>query len=44
MPGDHFEMDGYIRIGMGHSATYLAEGLRRIDALLQTLVREKGGL
>jgi aspartate/methionine/tyrosine aminotransferase len=43
VPGDHFEMDGYIRIGMGHASAYLAEGLRRIDALLQTLVREKGG-
>src|SRR6267378_1152617 len=43
VPGDHFEMDGYIRIGMGHAATYLAEGLRRIDGLLQTLARVKGG-
>jgi aspartate/methionine/tyrosine aminotransferase len=41
VPGDHFEMDGYIRIGMGHAAAYLAEGLRRIDGLLKTLVREK---
>ena len=31
VPGDHFGMDGYLRIGFGEDAAYLREGLRRID-------------
>jgi len=42
VPGDHFGMDGYIRIGMGHAGPYLSEGLGRIDATLQTIAAEKG--
>jgi aspartate/methionine/tyrosine aminotransferase len=42
VPGDQFEMDGFIRIGMGHSGSYLSDGLARIDALFEELVEEKG--
>lgn len=42
VPGDQFEMDGFIRIGMGHAGTYLSEGLGRIDELFEGLVKEKG--
>jgi len=31
VPGDHFGMDGYLRIGFGEDANYLREGLARID-------------
>lgn len=41
VPGDHFGMDGYIRIGMGDAAGYLTQGLARIDALLRELRAEK---
>lgn len=34
VPGDHFQMDGYVRIGFGSDAGYLKNGLARIrDAL-----------
>src|SRR5436309_2313397 len=42
VPGDHFGMDGYIRIGMGDAPAYLTQGLDRIDALLRELRAEKG--
>jgi aspartate/methionine/tyrosine aminotransferase len=42
VPGDHFGMDGYIRIGMGHAATYLSDALGRIDETLRALAAEKG--
>lgn len=42
VPGDQFGMDGYIRIGLGHSGAYLADALARIDALLPDLIVEKG--
>jgi len=42
VPGDHFGMDGYIRIGMGDAPAYLTQGLERIDALLRELRAEKG--
>ena len=41
VPGDHFGMDGYFRIGMGHPEAYVAEGLARIDGLLEQLKAEK---
>jgi len=41
VPGDQFGMDRYIRIGLGHAGTYLADALVRIDALLQELTDEK---
>jgi aspartate/methionine/tyrosine aminotransferase len=31
VPGDHFGMDGYLRIGFGEDADYLRRGLARID-------------
>ena len=37
VPGDHFGMDGYIRIGTGPPAEHLVAGLDRIDALLREL-------
>jgi len=40
VPGDHFMMDGYMRIGTGPPAEYLLEGLERVDELLREL--EKG--
>jgi len=42
VPGDHFGMDGYIRVGMGDAPAYLTHGLERIDALLRELRAEKG--
>jgi aspartate/methionine/tyrosine aminotransferase len=37
VPGDHFGMDGYLRIGFGNRPQDLAAGLARIDAVLQGL-------
>jgi aspartate/methionine/tyrosine aminotransferase len=37
VPGDHFAMDGYLRIGFGSHADYLQAGLERISELLATL-------
>lgn len=37
VPGDHFDLDGFIRIGYGGEASLLEEGLRRIGAMLSTL-------
>lgn len=31
VPGDHFGMDGYLRIGFGEDADYLRRGLARLD-------------
>jgi hypothetical protein len=39
VPGDHFFMDGYMRIGTGMAKDRLLEGLRRIDELLHGLAR-----
>jgi len=36
-PGDHFGMDGYLRIGYGPSEDYLREGLKRIDEVVQKI-------
>lgn len=36
VPGDHFGLDGFIRVGYGMEATILEEGLRRISAVLAT--------
>ena len=36
VPGDHFGLDGFIRVGYGMDAPVLTEGLRRIGALLAT--------
>ncbi|MGQ0796750.1 MAG: aminotransferase class I/II-fold pyridoxal phosphate-dependent enzyme [Methanobacteriota archaeon] len=37
VPGDHFGMDGYVRIGMGDATDYLLAGLERIGALLREI-------
>jgi aspartate/methionine/tyrosine aminotransferase len=36
VPGDHFNMDGYLRIGFGSQTPHLVEGLRRLHLLLET--------
>ena len=35
VPGDHFGMDGYLRIGIGSDLASLREGLTRLEALLE---------
>jgi aspartate/methionine/tyrosine aminotransferase len=37
VPGDHFEMDGYLRIGFGADPAHLTGGLTLIGELLDTL-------
>ena len=37
VPGDHFGMDGYLRVGFGNEPEDLRAGLARIDGLLDTL-------
>lgn len=37
VPGDHFHMDGYFRLGFGSETGYLREGLRRLNLLLDSL-------
>ena len=34
VPGDHFGMDGHLRIGFGEEAGYMREGLNRLQDLL----------
>lgn len=34
VPGDHFHMDGYLRIGFGSETEYLRRGLERLHELL----------
>jgi aspartate/methionine/tyrosine aminotransferase len=34
VPGDHFEMDHYLRFGFGSADAYLADALKRIDKTL----------
>jgi aspartate/methionine/tyrosine aminotransferase len=43
VPGDHFGMDGYLRIGTGSDTGYLRTGLDRLHALLTGLAAEAGG-
>ena len=42
VPGDHFGMDGFMRIGTGDAEAYLTKGLERIDALIREIRTEKG--
>ena len=35
VPGDHFGMDGYLRIGFGDEMGYLREGLERLHDLIE---------
>lgn len=37
VPGDHFGMDGYLRIGFGEPAGYITAGLTRLHTLLAAL-------
>jgi len=37
VPGDHFGMDGYLRIGFGDQVEYLREGLQRLHEMLASL-------
>ena len=37
VPGDHFGMDGYLRIGFGSETRYLRDGLDRLDHVLRSL-------
>ncbi len=41
VPGDHFGMDGYMRIGTGPPTDYLLAGLNRVDELLNQLKAKK---
>jgi aspartate/methionine/tyrosine aminotransferase len=41
VPGDHFMMDGYMRVGTGPPTDYLVEGLERVDELLIELGKER---
>ncbi|MGE5362459.1 MAG: aminotransferase class I/II-fold pyridoxal phosphate-dependent enzyme [Bacteroidales bacterium] len=40
VPGDHFGMDGYLRIGIGPETGYLRKGLDRVEELLQAIGAE----
>jgi aspartate/methionine/tyrosine aminotransferase len=37
VPGDHFGMDGYLRLGFGEPPEYNSAGLDRLRDLLSTL-------
>ncbi len=37
VPGDHFNMDGYLRIGFGLPRSELLEALRRLETLVRSL-------
>ncbi len=37
VPGDHYGMDGYLRLGYGSKTDYLREGLERVTALLREI-------
>jgi aspartate/methionine/tyrosine aminotransferase len=43
VPGDHFGMDGYLRIGFGPESGYLLEGLSRLKELLESLPEDQHG-
>ena len=43
VPGDHFGMDGYLRIGFGSETRYLRDGLDRLADLLRSLPGGKPG-
>ena len=43
VPGDHFGMDGYLRIGFGEEPRYLRAGLERVSALVAELGVQAAG-
>lgn len=40
VPGDHFGMDGYLRLGFGETPDYINAGLARVRDLLASLPKE----
>jgi len=44
VPGDHFGMDGFIRLNYGVPADHLREGLGRLDATLSTVGKSAGAV
>jgi aspartate/methionine/tyrosine aminotransferase len=44
VPGDHFGMDGYLRIGFGDEVDYLREGLNRLHQMLASLDAATAGV
>jgi aspartate/methionine/tyrosine aminotransferase len=42
VPGDHFGMDGYLRIGTGSETGYLRTGLDRLRELLTGMAADAG--
>jgi len=40
VPGDHFSMDGYMRIGTGLPTDRLLQGLDRVDELLKDMLKK----
>jgi aspartate/methionine/tyrosine aminotransferase len=42
VPGDHFGMDGYLRVGFGSETRYLRSGLDRLADLLRSMGSRKG--
>jgi aspartate/methionine/tyrosine aminotransferase len=42
VPGDHFHMDGYLRIGFGSETAYLRDGLERLHELLALITPDAG--
>ena len=41
VPGDHFGMDGYLRIGFGDEPDYLRQGLNRLDEMLASVAEPR---
>jgi aspartate/methionine/tyrosine aminotransferase len=37
VPGDHFEMDGYLRFGYGPEKGYLLRALGRVEEVLKKI-------
>jgi aspartate/methionine/tyrosine aminotransferase len=42
VPGDHFGMDGYLRLGFGERPDYLLQGLDRLHSLLSSFPAHAG--
>ena len=39
VPGDHYGMDGHVRIGFGGEPEHLAEGIRKLSQVLAEVAR-----
>jgi aspartate/methionine/tyrosine aminotransferase len=44
VPGDHFDLDGYLRIGFGSHPALLSGGLERLGTLLDSIPIEAGDI